>query len=180
LSDGAEFGFMFAPLIRFALTTAVLAATGSFAGCNSMPKDAELVALLRSHRDAFERLAVMGIEDAGRFSSISVEVLNKEPLTDGLQALNPERRGEYKRLLASIRSDLMMGIDGYTRSVSFSYWGGGTGLSIGRSWEKGIAYLSRPDRVGRIVDGLNEPPSEDDVYLLPIEGQWYIYYSQLD
>jgi hypothetical protein len=60
---------MFAPLMRFALTTVVLAATGSFAGCDSMPKDAELVALFRSHRDAFERFAVMGIEDAGRFSS---------------------------------------------------------------------------------------------------------------
>jgi len=68
---------MFAPLMRFALTTAVLAATGSFARCDSIPKDAELVALLRSHRDAFERLAVMGIEDAGRFSSISVEFLGK-------------------------------------------------------------------------------------------------------
>jgi len=101
-------------------------------------------------------------------------------LTGGLQTLNPERRGEYKRLLASIRSDLVMGIDGCTMSVSFSYWGGGTGLSIGRSWEKGIAYCRRPDRVGRIVDSPNKQPSEDDVYLIPIEGELYIMYEQLD
>jgi len=84
----------------------------------------------------------MGIEDAGRFSSVSVESLGKEPLTGGLQTLNPERRGEYKRLLASIRSDFVTGIDGYTMSVSFSYWRGGTGLSIGRSWEKRNSLLS--------------------------------------
>jgi hypothetical protein len=76
---------------------------------SKVPKDANLVDLFRSHRDAFERLATMAIEDTDTFSSISVETQNKEPLTGGLQSLSPERRGEYKRLLSSIRSDLGYG-----------------------------------------------------------------------
>jgi hypothetical protein len=146
-----------------------------------MPQDADLVKLFRSHREAFQRLATMAIEDKDTFSSISVEALNKEPLTGGLQSVSPERRDEYKRLLSSIRSDLVMGISAFTMSVSFSYWYGGTGLSIGRSWEKGIAYLAQgPERVGRVVASLDEPPLEDDVYLVPIETKWYIMYEQLD
>lgn len=172
---------MSAHLIRFALTTSFVVATLSFVGCDSPPKDAELVALLRSHRDAFETLATMGIEDARTFSCVSVEDLDKEPLTDGLQFLNPERRDKYKRLLASIRSDLVMGVDGYTMSVSFSYSRGGTGLSIGRSWEKGITCLFQgSNRVGRTVNSLDKLPSEDDVYLVPIEGKCYIDYVQFN
>jgi hypothetical protein len=176
---------VFKNIIRLGLTASVvlalsLSASSDF-GKRDMPKDADLVDLFRSHRDAFERLATMAIEDTGTFSSISVEALNKEPLTGGLQSLSLERRSEYKRLLSSIKSDLVMGIDTFTRSVSFSYWRGGTGLSIGRSWEKGIAYLAHgPERVGRVVPSLDKPPLEDDVYLVPIEPKWYIMYVQLD
>jgi hypothetical protein len=45
---------------------------------SNVPKDADLVDLFRSHRDAFERLATMAIEDTDTFSSISVETQNKE------------------------------------------------------------------------------------------------------
>ena len=181
MSGGANAIFMFAYLIRFTLTTSFVVATLSLVGCDAPSRDAELVALLRSHRDAFETLTTMAIEHARTFSFVSIENLDKGPLTDGLQSLNPERRGTYKRLLASIRSDLVMGIDGYTMSVSFSYWRGGIGLSIGRSWQKGIACLFHgPDRIGRIVNSLDKLPSEDDVYLVPIEGNWYIEYVKLD
>jgi hypothetical protein len=147
----------------------------------NIPKDTELMELFRSHLDAFAKLAAMGLEDANTCSSVSLETLDKEPLSDGRQALAPERRGEYRRLLASIRPDLVMGMDASAMSVSFSYWHGGTGLSIGRSWEKGIAYLpGGPERVGRVVNSLNEPPPEVGVYLMPIEPKWYIIYTDLD
>jgi hypothetical protein len=125
-------------LVSLMLATPFWVSSESFD--RNMPKDAELAELLRSHRDAFERLATMAMGDVGTFSSISVEALSKEPLTGGLQSLTAERRNEYKVLLSSIRSDLVMGIDRFTMSVSFSYWRGGTGFSIGRSWEKGKAY----------------------------------------
>lgn len=141
----------------------------------NMPKDAELMELFRSHRDAFEKLAVMGMEDAGTVSHISIETLSKEPLADGRQNLPVARREEYKRLLSSIRPDLSMGIG---NGVAFSYW---RGVSRGRSCEKGITYIANsPDRVGIIVNSLDKQPLEDDVYLVPIESKWYIIYSQLD
>ena len=75
----------------------------------------------------------------------------------------------------------VMGIDAFTMSVSFSYWRGGPGLSIGRSWEKGIAYLPHGhEKVGIVINGLDKLPTEDGVYLAPIESKWYIIYVHLD
>ncbi len=84
-----------------------------------MPKDAELVDVFRTHREAFERLAAMGVEDANTTTYISTEVLNEEPLTDGREMLSSTRRNEYKRLLASIRPDLAIWTDWYR--ITFSY-----------------------------------------------------------
>jgi len=166
-------------LRNFALITILSLSAIFFGGSEplvNMPKDAELIELFRSHRDAFERLAAMGMEDAGTVSHISIETLNKEPLTDGRQNLAVGRRDEYKRLLTRIRPDLSMGIGMY--GVSFSYW---RGVSRGRSCEKGITYISSsPHRVGMIVNNLDKPPADDDVYLAPIEPNWYIIYVQLD
>jgi hypothetical protein len=169
---------------RYLALTVILLLNSPFLGCSqplaiNMPKDSQLVELFRSHRDAFERLAVMGIEDAATVSHVSVEALKEEPLSQGLQALTPARRSEYVRLLSSIRTGLSMGSDAY--GVCFSYWSGGTGLSVGRSWEKGIAYLPHGyERVGRLATSLDKPPTQDDIYVVPIEPKWYIYYSQLD
>jgi len=117
---------MFAGFIKFALTAGVVLAMPSLVQSDPMPRDAELVELFRSHRDAFERLAVMGMEDAATVSHVSVEALKEESLSDGLQTLSAARRSEYVRLLSRIRTNLSMGSDGY--GVCFSYWSGGTGL----------------------------------------------------
>jgi len=144
-----------------------------------MPKDPELVELFRSRRDAFERLAAMGGEDTNRTTYITIETLDEEPLTDGREALSPTRRSEYKQLITSIRPDLAVLIDWYR--ITFSYWQGGNGLSIGRTWLKGIAYLPRGyERVGTIVPNLESLPAADGIYLVPIEPKWYIIYVQLD
>ena len=179
MSSRPDSAFMFPRFSKFALTIGVLLAVPSLVQCDSMPKDAQLVELFRSRRDAFERLAVMGMEDSGIVSHVSVEALKKEPLTDGRQDLSPARRSEYVRLLSSIRTDLSMGSDAY--GICFSYWGGGIGLSVGRSWEKGIAYLPHGyERVGTPVTSLDKVPTQDGMYVVPIEPKWYIYYSQLD
>jgi len=170
---------MFAGFIKFALTAGVVLAMPSLVQSDPMPRDAELVELFRSHRDAFERLAVMGMEDAATVSHVSVEALKEESLSDGLQTLSAARRSEYVRLLSRIRTNLSMGSDGY--GVCFSYWSGGTGLSVGRSWEKGIAYLPHGyERVATQVTSLEKVPTEDGMYVVPIEPKWYIFYSQLD
>jgi hypothetical protein len=108
---------MLTTLRNLALTIILFLST-PFLGCSqplpiNMPKDAELVELFRSHYDAFERLAIMGMEDAATVSHVSVKALKEEPLSDGLQALTSARRSEYIRLLGSIKSDLAMGFDSY-------------------------------------------------------------------
>ena len=166
-------------LRSFALTTFLLLSAlfyGRSEPLLNMPKDAELIELFRSHRDAFERLAAMGMEDAGTVSHLSIETLNKQPLADGRQNLPVTRRDQYTRLLGSIRSDLSVGIG--TNGVSFSYW---HSVSSGRSCEKGITYITHsPERVGMIVNNLDKRPIENDVYLVQIEPKWYVIYTQLD
>jgi hypothetical protein len=67
------------------------------------------------------------------------------------------------------------------RPIAFSSAHGGIGLSIGPGWEKGIAYLTAvPSRVGQIVDNLDKDPGHDDFYLVPIEGDWYVFYQRTD
>jgi hypothetical protein len=109
------FALMFSFLSRFVITATLMLAAPYLSRCDpamaNPPKDAELVASFRSHHDAFERLAAMGMEDTGIVSLLSPEMLNEQPLTGGRQALSPERRSEYVRLLTSIRPDLVMGID---------------------------------------------------------------------
>jgi hypothetical protein len=170
-------------LENFALTILVFL-NSPFLVCSqpqiaTMPRDAELREIFRSHRDAFEKLAAMGIEDTGIVSLLSPEMLNERPLTDGRETLSPKRRSEYTRLLANIKPDLVMGIDVYR--ITFSYSRGGSALSIGPGWMKGIAYLPQGhERVGMLVTNLDKPPGQNDVYIVPIESKWYIIYVQFD
>jgi hypothetical protein len=68
---------MLARLNGFVLTTTVILAAPCLLWCDplgaNMPKDAELTELFRSHRDAFEKLASMGAEDANTTSYLILE-----------------------------------------------------------------------------------------------------------
>jgi hypothetical protein len=133
-----------------------------------VPTDRTLIKLFRTHRQTFETLVKMAEEDAGKASSNTNETLSVA------------RRSEYSRLLSQIDSKMQMGWDSMTRVV-FSSAHGGILLSIGPGWEKGIAYLTAgPSRVGAIVDNLDKDPGHDDVYLVPIEGAWYVFYQRTD
>ncbi len=172
-----------APLENFSLTmVGLLGFSFGVQGdpvVSNMPQDAELAAVFRSHRDSFEKLAAMGMEDYGSVSLLSKDLLSQRPLTGGLEELTPQRRDEYLRLLTSIKPALVMGIDFYR--ISFSFSRGGIGLSIGPSWMKGIAYLPHgSERVGTIVRNLDQVPDGDHVYLVPIEATWYTIYVASD
>ena len=98
---------------------------------------------------------------------------------DTSESLSFARRFEYHRLLSQIDPKIHVGFD--RMWVVFACAGGGIGLSIGPGWQKGIAYLTAvPNRVGQIVDNLDKDPGHDDVYLVPIEGDWYVLYQRTD
>jgi hypothetical protein len=133
----------------------------------SVPKDRTLVDSFHAHRQAFETLVEMTDKDATIASNNSSE------------NLSVARRSEYSRLLSQIDSKMQMGFD--STGVAFSSAHGGIGLSIGPGWEKGIMYLRTvPSRVGQIVHNLDKDPGHDDMYLVPIEGDWYVFYQRTD
>jgi hypothetical protein len=132
-----------------------------------VPTDRTLVELFRAHRQTFEALVKMADEDATIASNNTSDTLSVS------------RRFEYSRLLSQIDPRMQMGFS--WSGVAFSSAHGGIGLSVGPGWEKGIMCLTTvPSRVGQIVDNLDKDPGHDDVYLVPIEGDWYVFYQRTD
>ena len=136
------------------------------------PKDQELITIFHGHRDAFERLRTMAVEDSRVISYVSQDSLKSS-------ALSEARRNEYLRLLSGIRRDLTVGAGSH--QVTFHLAGGGVGLAIARSWVEGITYLSDGSEKGCVIVkslddlGVNV---RDGVYLVPIERNWYLVFSQ--
>ena len=132
-----------------------------------VPTDHTLVELFRAHRQTFEALEKMADDDAAIASNSTSETLSVA------------RRFEYSRLLLQIDPKMQMGFS--REGVAFSSAHGGIGLSIGPGWEKGIMCLTAvPGRVGRLVDNLDKDPGHDDLYLVPIEADWYVFYQRTD
>jgi hypothetical protein len=132
----------------------------------SVPKDRTLVDSFHTNRQTFETLKQMADEDATIASN------------NNSDSLSVTRRSEYARLLSQIHSNMRMGFD--AKGTVFSFVEGGVGLSIGPSWSKGVAYLPAPSWVGQVVKNLDKNPGHDDMYLVPIEGNWYIFYQRTD
>ena len=144
-------------------------------GCSISHKitDQDLIVLFRNHRSDFEKLKVMAIEDAGRIGYINESSLRQSALSEG-------RKSDYSNLLSSISPSATLGTGAH--QVTFHISQGGAVLAIGRSWTKGIAYLPGGAKGCTLVKSLDELGSQinDGVYVVPIEGDWYLIYSQLD
>jgi hypothetical protein len=131
-----------------------------------VPTDRTLIELFKAHRQTFQMLVEMADKDATIASS---------NMSDSLPV---PRRAEYSRLLSQIDRRITIGFG--PERIAFWCAGGGI-LSIGPRWGKGIAYLTAvPNRVGQIVHNLDKDPGHDDVYLVPIEGDWYVIYQRTD
>jgi len=135
------------------------------------PRDSELMASFREHRQAFETLCAMALEDSGTVSYISLKTL------PGENNLESHRRAKYKDLLNEIKLVTDISTNDHER-VLFSYRGGGL-LAIGPTWSKGIAYYPSgdlgPDR--RIVDDLDDLGDRNGTYVKPLEKNWYLIYQ---
>ena len=126
---------------------------------HGFPTDRALVKLFHDHRQTFDTLAQMADKDA------TIAWGNTS------DSLSVSRRSEYSRLLSQIDSRITMNFDPWR----IAFWFAGGGFAIGPRWGKGITYLTAvPNRVGEIVRNLDKDPGHDDVYLVPIEGDWYV------
>ena len=137
----------------------------------SQIKDAELIAVFKERRGDFEKLKQMAMEDSGSIGYISEKTLKKSSLSEG-------RQNDYATLLSRIRPGLSVGAG--PQQVTFHFAQGGAALAIGRSWTKGITYLPGGAKGCTVVKNLDERHVDDGVYVVPIEADWYLIYSQLD
>ena len=134
------------------------------------PRDSELMASFREHRQAFETLCAMALEDSGTVSYISLETL------PGENNLESHRRAKYKDLLNEIK--LVENIKVGDHDVVFEYRAGGL-LAIGPSWGKGIIFYSGEylGPIGRVVDNLDDLGDRNGTYVKPLEKNWYLIYQ---
>jgi hypothetical protein len=122
----------------------------------------------------------------------------KSPYFEGGK-LKKARRKEYQDLVSEISPGLTIGTD-YNSGMRFVFAGGGTS-AIGPGWAKGIEYVPgsretngavygkmeingityRPQWAGLLLTNLdNAQTLPANVYLRPIESNWFIFYDRTD
>lgn len=154
------------------------------------PKDGKLIGIFYAHREAFEKLHQMAAEDLARG-------LRFKSHFEGTK-ISEARRKEYERLLSGIRPRPSMGTDDGGGMV-FVFADGGI-LAIGPGWEKGIEYIPRAYATngaiyatetkgtnyrqqwqGVDLTNLNNAQAlPANLYLRPIESNWFIFYQRTD
>lgn len=151
----------------------VLPVSVALCGCvlaKNYPSDDAIRQLFNEHRDAFEKLAELTVDDGANSTFMLAQAWCSGPLP-------ANRQKQYRALMKSIDNEMVIRTDSVL--ISFAVWGGGEGLSVNRSWFKGLAYFPGEIRPGaQVVPQLNTRPEDDGTYIVPIGGKWYIVYDQ--
>jgi hypothetical protein len=156
-----------------------------FSGCrNQLPKGSELKNIYYAHRQEFDRIVTMLKEDGafGKSDQNQVAALMLNPLgprsTRDLD-LSSERREAYKKSFGEIglRSPALV----FSGSESVVFVIATKGLAIGGGGTtRGIAYIAHPEKNPGIRVVQTDQEAETSTYggadLVPIEGNWYLYY----
>jgi hypothetical protein len=138
------------------------------------PSDDKLIEIFRLHREAFEKLRQMGIEDRSIQSTFNVRNLSEK--------LNESRREEYRVLLSEIYPGVELAMDdSRVNNVVMFVFAKGFISAIAPEWQKGLEYAPGKFVNGEILQSLNSlrnlPPGS---YLRPIEKDWFIVYQYED
>lgn len=159
------------------------------------PEDRELLESFQTHREAFDKIQQMATEDAR--NGLYLDTFD----TSGLEGskFGKSRQEEYKKLISEIRPGLNITIDGHDKVVSVKSGGSngpysvtnfetatlrfhfaGEGSAIGPGWAKGIEFVPGDYRREGVIltnlDKANTLPA--NVYLQPIETNWFIFYQR--
>lgn len=139
------------------------------------PTDQKLLTVFHAHREAFDKLRQMVIEDEDRQGYFSESSLKDDKL------FNESRRQEYKTLLSEIHPGLVVLIDGNGNVERFIFAGGGLS-AISPGWLKGIEYVpGNYEKLGVVLPNLNDARKlPANVYLRPIEINWFLVYQRTD
>ena len=134
------------------------------------PPDRKLIAIFIDHRDAFDSLRRMIVQDSQSY--VSASHLDER--------LSVKRRDEYRNLISEIGAESITPTS--MRAVRFVFTGGGLS-AIGPEWFKGIEYAPEDiDRGGIVIGNLDQPRNlvEGQVYLRQIEPHWYLFLQKTD
>ena len=163
----------------------IIAMSAIFSGCgNRLPSGTELRNVYASHKQVFNRAITMLKED-GAFSESSgnpAAALMLNPFDSQNSRdlkFSDARRQAYKTIFDEIGLRYSALVFGRRESVIFVV--ATKGLAIGGGGTtRGIAYIAHPDQnLGfRVVQ--TEKEAENSTYggvnLVPLEGNWYLYY----
>ncbi|MGH7980531.1 MAG: hypothetical protein ACREE6_14235 [Limisphaerales bacterium] len=147
-------------------------------------KDQDLIADFYAHRPAFENVQQMAAEDVRRGWYLGISDADK---------ISEFRWQEYTNSISQIHPGLEVTMDGYGDGVRFIFTSGGTGL-LGPGWVKGIEYVPGSREIDGAIYGNAQPPWQGtvctnldnvqtlpaNVYLRPIESNWFIFYQRSD
>jgi hypothetical protein len=159
-------------VVLFAAALLVVAISPLMFALEPVPyvSDSELIELFKSKRNVFEHLRQIAIEDSTRVSFIDQNTLKDSPISEN-------RRTEYTKAFAELGR--YVGIGTGSRHVTFRFTGGGS--AIERSWMKGLTYFpAAKSGACTFVTNLDNPPKQEGTYLVPIVGDWYIVFGQID
>ena len=134
------------------------------------PPDSKLIRIFNNHRDAFESLRRMIVEDSQSY--VSASHLDER--------LSDKRRAEYRNLISEIGAESIAPTS--MSAVRFVFTGGGLS-AIGPEWFKGIEYAPEDsDRGGIVIGSLDQPRdlAEGKVYLRQIGPHWYLFLQKTD
>jgi hypothetical protein len=134
------------------------------------PPDRQLVSAFHAHREVFEDLKNMALEDSQHGWYLGVSDSSK---------IAESRQEKYKNLISQIRPSVDVRMDGHDDNIRFNFAGGGL-LAIGPGWVKGIVYVPENGKIdGRMVANLDSafrlPPN---IYFRTIVSNWFIYYQK--
>lgn len=150
-------------------------------------KDQKLAAIFDAHRRKFEKVEQMAAEDAQRGLYLDA------PYFKGSKFSTP-RRNEYEKLISAIHPGIEATMDGYGDGMRFIFAGGGTS-AIGPGWVKGIEYVPGSYETNGAIYSQREVPKwqglistnldnvqtlRANVYLRPIQSNWFIFYQRTD
>jgi hypothetical protein len=136
------------------------------------PKDQNLINLFKRHRDEFEQLRQMVLDDSTNTQYFSSSTIDNSNLSES-------RKKMYKHLLDSISAGLVLQTN--LGQVSFCFAGGGLSL-WGPEWSKGIIYAPYLDKATIIEPDLEnwKKTLPGFRYVRPIEVNWFVYYQRFD
>jgi hypothetical protein len=151
------------------------------------PKDEKLIENFQSHKEEFNQLLQMFLEDkyVGRIDfdfTRASDFFEKCKSSDGQNGneieLSKDRLESYRKLFNEL--GLSFGIEGYCEKEKVIFYASTQGLSVSGS-TKGYAYLANPPE--KIVDNLDKYWSQDRQSFTAfrhIEGNWYLYFDYED